>query len=300
MATVATVIVDARVRLPESVRPAAAHEAAVETREGYGAVFENIPLDGMTPEELTARMADAAVDHAVVHAEYEGGNDVADALNEAVAALVASAPDRFSGVGTVDLARLDVARAQRQLDRCVELGLLGVNIQPAFFDLDLDDPRLFAIYAGAAERDLVLAVHTGINYGRGHLFDHEHPRRLDRVATWLPQLRIVAMHAGWPWAAEYVAVARKHEQVMLEFGGIAPKYLGKAGSGWEVTRQYIGTVLSDQAMFATDWPVMSLERVLGEWRALGLKDEVLKKVLGGNARRFFRLDDAPVPGRTAR
>ena len=43
----------------------------------------------------------------------------------------------------------------------------------------------------------------------------------------------------------------------------------------------------DKVLFGTDWPVISQERALGEWRDMGLKDDVLEALLGGNAERLI-------------
>src|SRR5207245_7971805 len=73
----------------------------------------------MSLDALVAEMDVAGVSHAVVHAEYEYG-DPADDLNEAVAALIAKMPDRFSGYGTVSLAPLRVMRAAAQVTRSAQ------------------------------------------------------------------------------------------------------------------------------------------------------------------------------------
>ena len=143
------------------------------------------------------------------------------------------------------------------------------------------------MYAKAAELGLPVAVHTGINYSRRHPIEPEHPLLLDRVACDFPELTLIACHAAWPWTAEMVAVARRHPSVLMDFGGMAPKYLGVAGSGWEVMRRFMNTLLRDQILFATDWPVFPLPRAVEEWRALGLPEETLAAALGGNAERLL-------------
>lgn len=278
-------IVDARVRLPQALRPPL-DAGSAELLADYGAVFASDPArDG---EALLRELDEAGVDHAIVHAEYESG-DHADALNEAVAALVAAHPQRLSGFGTVTLAPLRPGRTLAQLRRVERYGLRGVNVQPAFFDLAIDDRRLYPLYAAAEESGLVVGLHTGVNYSRRHAIRGERPELLDQVACDFPGLTLVACHAGWPWATEMAAVARRHPTVLLDFGGIAPKYLGQPGSGWDVLMRYVAKLLSRQAMFATDWPVFPPARALAEWRALGLEEDVLAAVLGGNAARLLGL-----------
>ena len=211
--------------------------------------------------------------------------------HQATAELVADEPGRYLGVGTVaQVPPIDIMRAVGQVAACAELGFVGVSIQPAFFHTAIDDRRLYPVYAKTAELDLVAFVHTGINYGTTHPFGNDHPMLLDQIACDFPKLRIVAAHAGWPWTAEMVAVARKHANVYLEFGGLAPKYIAAPGSGWEVVYRFMNSVLQDQILFGTDWPAFEIGRALAEWRAMELKDTVRDKLLGGNAARLFGLE----------
>jgi predicted TIM-barrel fold metal-dependent hydrolase len=279
--TAAHAPIDARVRLPSPLR-----RADGEVHRDYDSVLA-VGEDWTKDEAALRRELDAAgVAHAIVHAEFEQG-DLADAFNEEVAALVASDPDRYSGFGTVTLAPLRVMRALRQVERVAALGLRGVNIQPAFFDHAIDDPHLYAIYAKATELGLAIALHTGVNYSRRHAIDGERPARLDRVACDIPEGTFIACHGAWPWIPEMVAVALRHPNVLIDFGGLAPKYLGVPGSGWEAMLRFMDRGLRDQVLFATDWPVFPHERALREWRELGLRPETLEALLGGNARRLL-------------
>ena len=277
-------IIDFRVRLPTELRPAV--DMPPEYVDQYDAVLGLEARRNLTVDDLVAEMDAAGVTHAVVHAEYEVG-DPADELNEAVAGLVVRMPERFSGWGTVSLSPMRVMRGVRQVSRVAELGLRGINMQPSFFDMPIDDARLYPIYAKAGELGLAVGVHTGINYTSHLPIRNDHPLQLDQVACDFPDLTLVACHAGWPWAAEMVAVARKHPNVYLEFGGLAPRYVGAAGTGWEVVFRFMNSLLAKQVLFGTDWPVFPMQRALEEWRGLGLKPAVLEALVSGNAERLL-------------
>jgi predicted TIM-barrel fold metal-dependent hydrolase len=75
--------------------------------------------------------------------------------------------------------------------------------------------------------------------------------------------------------------------VLLELGGLAPKYVMRPGTGWDVLRTLADNLLRDQVLFATDWPIMDHARALREWRAGALRPDTLQAVLGGNARRLL-------------
>ena len=277
-------VIDFRVRLPTELRPPVSMPP--EYVDQYDAVLGLEARRDLSAEALVAEMVAAGVSHAVVHAEYEYG-DPADDMNEAVAALVARDPERFSGYGTVSLSPMRTMRAVRQVARSAELGLRGINIQPSFFGMPIDHAQLYPVYAKACELGLAVGVHTGINYTSHLPIKHDHPLQLDQVACDFPDLTLIACHAGWPWAAEMVAVARKHPKVYLEFGGLAPKYVGAAGTGWDVVFRFMNSLLAGQVLFGTDWPVFPMDRALAEWRGLGLKPAVLDGLLGGNASRLL-------------
>ena len=279
-------VIDFRVRVPATLCPAV--ERPTQNSAQYDAVLSigDKYQQAQTIEDLLQQMDHSGIDHAIVHAEHEYG-DMADALNQAVAGMVKQHPDRFTGIGTISLENYSIKRALKQIDDCVELGMIGLSIEPAFFNMTLDEKRLYPIYAKAMENNLLVALHTGINYTTHQPMQGENPILLDQIACDFPGLTLVASHGGWPWINEMVAVARKHPQVYIEFGGIAPKYVAAQGGGWEVMYRFMNSVLKDQILYATDWPTMDHERTLREWRDMGLKPEVLSALLSGNARRLI-------------
>ena len=286
-------IIDFRVRVPIALCPDI--QLPQETLAQYNAVLDvtNKSKTSRTLEDLMADLDNNGVDHAVMHAENEIG-DVADALNRTVADIVEKHPERFTGIGTVSLEGFSIKKALRQVEDCAEMGLVGISMEPAFFGLHLDEKKLYPVYAKAMEKNLLVALHTGINYTSNQPMKGENPILLDEIACDFPDLTIVASHAGWPWIPEMVAVARKHPNVLMEFGGIAPKYLGATGSGWEMMYRLMNSVLSKQVLYGTDWPSMDHQRTLAEWQDLGLKPHVLGSVLAGNAKAVIAKHQEPV------
>lgn len=280
-------VIDFRVRVPATLCPAIDRPEANSTQ--YDAVLDigDKYTCAQTVEDLLGQMDSNGVDHAVVHAEHEYG-DMADALNQAVARMVAEHPDRFTGIGTVSLEGFSMPKVLQQIDDCIALGMIGLSVEPAFFGMTLDDRRLYPVYAKAMENNLLVALHTGINYTTNQPMTGENPILLDQIACDFPGLTLVASHGGWPWINEMVAIARKHPQVFIEFGGIAPKYVASQGGGWEVMHRFMNSVLKGQILYGTDWPTMDHKRTLAEWREMGLKPEVLDRLLAENTRGLLK------------
>ena len=278
-------IIDARVRLPVCLRPAA-DGVPPEGFERYEEVLGLLSASQADTTQLWSDLNLAGIERAIIHAEYERTSSV-QALNDATAALVGTEPLKLRGVGTVDLTHVHPRRSVREVRRCQSLGLVGINLQPAFFDLDLDDRRLYPIYAEAESLALVMSVHTGVHYSRSHKLGHELPRLLDNVAVDFPDLRLVACHAGWPWIDEMCAVVRRHPQVSVDFGGLAPKYVSAAGTGWSTLFRLMDNVLSEQVIFASDWPAFGPQAAVEQWKAAGLKQSTLDRLFSSNAATLY-------------
>jgi uncharacterized protein len=277
-------VIDFRVRLPLELRPS--EDLPEEYLLQYDEVLSLSDNRHRTFQQLLTDMDGSGVGHAVVHAEYEYG-DEADALNDAVAKVVAEHPARFSGYGTISMDHIQIRRALAQVQRVADAGLAGLSLQPSFFGMAIDDRLLYPVYARAAELGLHVALHTGINYTTNFPIRNDQPIQLDQVACDFPDLVLIACHAGWPWVAEMVAVMRKHPNVYAEFGGLAPRYVCEDRTGWEVMFRFMNSVLAGQVMHGTDWPVFPMDRALREWRGGGLRPHVLEGLLGGNAGRLL-------------
>jgi predicted TIM-barrel fold metal-dependent hydrolase len=283
-------VVDARVRLPQQARPSIPSAPRLQV-EQYDAVLDlTARLAEGTLESLLAAMDTAGIGWAIMHAESEGGED-GEALNDALAEVLDDHPDRFRGVGALDVAGRRPTQIARQAVGVADRGMLGVSVQPAFLGVDIDDRLLYPMYARAEELGLVVFLHTGITYSRMHPLRHERPELLDQVACDFPDLRLVACHAGWPWATEFAAVARRHPTVFLEFGGLAPKYVARPGTGWDALFGMMPNVLRSQVLYGSDWPVMAPARALREWRESELPDAALAALFHDNAARLFGLGD---------
>jgi predicted TIM-barrel fold metal-dependent hydrolase len=132
---------------------------------------------------------------------------------------------------------------------------------------------------------LLMAGLTGIGQGQpgggGIVLEDGHPRHIDIVAARFPEMKILAGRPAWPWQDDMIAILLHKANVSYEVHGWSPKYFTPA------LKKEIGGRLQDRVMFGWDWPTLTLERLMDDWRGLGYSDEVYEKVFRKNAEAFF-------------
>ncbi len=252
----------------------------------YDEVYRNGGSGKATLEDLLAEKRKCGIGGSILQAEHEFGEPAQ--WNDRVAELMRSHPEDFvGGWGLVNPTR-NMA-AVREVERCYhDLGLRGVIFEPGFLDISPTDARCYPVYAKCVELGIPVGLHSGVNFSSHGPLVHERPILIDQVACHFPELTIIAHHGGWPWPHEMAAVAWKHRNVYLEFGAIAPVYMGAgAGGGWGDIVHLMDTVLREKILFGTDWPMLRYERALEEIGELGLRSASLDAYMFGNAERLL-------------
>jgi hypothetical protein len=194
-------------------------------------------------------------------------------------------PDRFSGLAGIDPCR--GMEGVRELERAVrDLGFVGAHLYPHHFELAPDHARYYPYYAKCCELDVPIMLQVG----QSLVYRRDRRRRsvgrpiaLDAVACDFPELRLVGIHIGIPWAEEMIAMAWKHENVFIGTDAYAPRYWPPA------LVHYLNSYGRDKVMFGTDWPVVDPVRAMREIDELGIKPEAKAALLRENAARVFRL-----------
>lgn len=129
-------------------------------------------------------------------------------------------------------------------------------------------------------------IGQGMPGGKGIILEDGHPRHVDNVAARFPELKILAGRPAWPWQDDMLAILLHKSNVYYEVHGWSPKYFTDA------LKKEIGKRMQDRVMFGWDWPTLTLERLVEDWRSLGYSEEVYEKVFHRNAEAFFP-DAAP-------
>jgi len=180
--------------------------------------------------------------------------------------------------------------AAAELDRCLRAapGVVGLGVPGSGFNVPADDPSYEPLYRLCAEARapvLIMVGTTGLGAGQpgggGVRLDASHPRHLDEVAARHPELTLVASRPAWPWQTEMIAILLHKTSVWYELHGWSPRYFAP-DLKLEISRR-----LSERVMFGADYPLLGYERLLADWKSEGYADDVLERVLRGNAEAFL-------------
>ncbi|HEX8102868.1 MAG TPA: amidohydrolase family protein [Solirubrobacteraceae bacterium] len=253
------------------------HDMFASLRRWTGAL--EVPTEPLPIAATVAAMDAAGVGFGLLSAWHGPAGELIG--NDEVAGWVAEHPDRFAGLAAVDLDR--PMAAVRELRRCVaELGFRGLRVIPWLWDAPPTDRRYYPLYAACVELGVPFFTQVGHT---GPLRPSETGRPIpyiDQVAIDFPELLIVCGHIGYPWTEEMVAVARKHENVVIDTSAYTARRYPP-----ELLRYLQSRGGRRKVLFGTNYPMVLPEQALADLDALGLDDETRALFLAGNAERLL-------------
>ena len=227
-------------------------------------------------EKVLAEMDENGVERAVLSASLREPKSSAIRFVEA-------RPDRFAlSVGGLDLLR--PMPSLRELEAFVRsLPVVSAVVGPSFWGdgmYDAGNAVYYPLYTKCCELELPLCLNTGLP-GPPIPGEAQNPIHLDRVCVRFPELSLCMIHGADPWWEIAIRLMIKYPNLHLMTSAWAPKYLP------EVLLHYMRTRGKKKVIFASDAPVLSITRTIGEAMHLDLPPEVRDDYLYGNAQRFF-------------
>ena len=83
--------------------------------------------------------------------------EVAEYLNDHIAGIVAKYPKNYIGLGTVPMQ--DAALSIKELERCKNIGMAGIQIGSNINDKNLSEPEFFPIFEACQDLEMAVFVH---------------------------------------------------------------------------------------------------------------------------------------------
>lgn len=211
-------------------------------------------LADLDPTPEAHRQAMSVVDAAVVvgwRAERMGVHAPA----EQVAAVTHQDPDRLLGFAGID-PTLD--SALDDIDRAVDLGMVGITLAPADAGCRPTDDRFLAALERAASRRLPALVANPCLLESRSVAEYARPVLLDEAARTIDHLTLILGDLGHAWLDEALLMAGKHERVFVEISGVVARPLALFTT---LVTAYERSVMN-KLMFASGFPAETPERAI--------------------------------------
>ncbi|ANZ40802.1 hypothetical protein BBK82_37275 [Lentzea guizhouensis] len=244
---------------------------------GFSATFEQLT------DALSEVDAGAAVFPLTEPDGYRAANDAVLAAVKAQAAAAPTADSRSPLVAFCRVAPGDDAAAEAR--RCVEAGARGIKLHPSSDEFELGDDRLHDVFGLAHELHLPIVLHAGPEVD-------PFTGTLREVLRRYPGARIILAHAGLTDLAWLAGTS--YDNLFFDTSWWSPTDIVVA----------LATIPPGHVLFGSDIPYSTA--LWGAHAAarcaqyVGLDDEQVAAVMGGNARRLVdRLEPAdlgPAPG----
>jgi predicted TIM-barrel fold metal-dependent hydrolase len=203
--------------------------------------------------------------------------------SERVLSFVDARPDRFSlGLGGHNLLR-PMENIRNLTSFVADHPVAYTVIGPSFWGDGMYPPSdavYYPLYTKCCELDLPLCINTGIP-GPPIPGEVQNPIHLDRVCVRFPELKLCMIHGADPWWDIAIRLLIKYANLRLMTSAWSPKRLP------ESLLHYMRTRGPNKVIFASDWPVLKMRRVVPEAAGLDLPADVLENYLYNNADEFF-------------
>lgn len=233
-------------------------------------------------------------------------------LNDHIAGIIEKHPTRFIGLGTLPLQAPDLSI--KELERCKEIGLVGIEIGSHVNDWNLNDPHLFPIFQACEELNMAVFVHPWDMMGKNKMEKYWLPWLVGMPAETslaicslifggvferLPDLRVAFAHGGGSFPATIGRVEHgfnvRPDLCAVDNPVNPKKYLGKF---WLDSLVHDPTMLdyivnlmgADKVALGTDYPFPLGELAPGELiNQMSYSDDKKEMLLSGAALKWLNL-----------
>ncbi len=258
------------------------------SRTSKSRAFTNGTLHG-----LLDSMKKFGVDRSIVLPVATNTHQV-EKINDSSAALT----EKFSAQGVISFGCIhpDFTNYRAEISRIKNLGLRGIKIHPVYQDTDLDDKKFLRIIERAAELDLIVVTHAGLDIGFPGVVRCT-PQMARNVISEIGDFKFVLAHMGgwksWAEVAEFLAGTNVFIDTAFSTGKIPARsdFHWAADdlnlldeNGFMTLYKIFG---ADKILFGTDSPWSAPDESIAFIKNLPISDADKNKILGENAAKLL-------------
>jgi uncharacterized protein len=242
-----------------------------------------------TPDEIAEYYRARNMRCVLFGVDHELHSGEAPVPNEDIADAARRHPDVITPFASLDPHRGTLAvRAARRLVN--EHSIRGFKFHPNQQEFFPNDRLAYPLYEVIQEYRLPVLFHSGhtgiganMPGGGGIRLKYSNPMAVDDVAADFPALPIILAHPSFPWQDEAISVVLHKPTVHIDLSGWSPKYFPQQ------LVQYANTLLKDKVLFGSDYPLITPDRWLADFKDLPIKEEVRPLILRDNAAQLLQL-----------
>ena len=244
---------------------------------------------------LKKSMDDAQIDLSVILPVATNTHQV-EKINSSAAEL----NEKFSDAGIFSFGCIhpDFANVRAELSRVKNRGLKGIKIHPVYQDINLDEAKFLRIFDRAAELDLIVVTHAGLDIGFPGVIRCS-PQMIRRVVDEIGNFKFVAAHMGgwknWREVLELLSDTKIFIDTAFSTGEIVPR----SDSHWQADdlegltpaqfMTFVKIFGADRILFGTDSPWSAAKTSIDFIKNLPLTADDKNKILGLNAQKLLSL-----------
>jgi predicted TIM-barrel fold metal-dependent hydrolase len=248
---------------------------ALKAAAGVGEFYE-IPMrhDG-TIAKLVELNSEAGIDRSLVHSVATKPEQTAS-INNFIAQSVKDSGGKFLGFGTLHPDLTD-SEIEAEIDRIMELGLLGIKLHPDFQHFQLNGKRGMKLFEKIEGR-LPALVHTG-----DYRYNYSNPERVIAVLKAFPKLDFIGAHfGGWSIWDE---AERKLLDERMWVDCSSSTYSMSDGRTLELIRAWG----AERVLFGSDYPMWTPADELGVIKRIALSEREREMILHGNIEKLLKI-----------
>ena len=217
-------------------------------------------------------------------------------INSSSAAL----NEKFSSEGIISFGCIhpDFTNYREELSRIKNHGLKGIKIHPVYQDINLDDVKFLRLLYRAAELDLIVVTHAGLDIGFPGVVRCS-PQMAFNVVKEVGEFKFVLAHmGGWKNWAEVLKILAG-TKIFIDTSFSTGKIIPRRDFVWKEEdlklldaaqfMEFIKIFGAERILFGTDSPWTSPLTSIDFIKNLPLDDADKNKILGLNAEKLLAL-----------
>ena len=215
--------------------------------------------------------------------------------------FAAQVTEKFSAQGIIYFGAMhpDFEDYRAELSRVKNLGLKGIKIHPIYQGVNLDDKKFLRIIERAAELDLIVITHAGLDIGFPGVVQCS-PQMARNVIKEIGDFKFILAHMGGWKNWDEVLTELAGTNIFLDTAFSTGKIPARSDFIWnaedlnllsiEEFMKLVKTFGAEKILFGTDSPWSSPKESIDFIKNLPIFDVEKNKILGTNAEKLLEME----------